>query len=383
MLPHCQVEVGQVESVDTASRTITVRRRLSGVEGTVTYDALILAIGGVTDLAAVPGMAEHAVGLRTLGDAFYLRNRALELLEEARLETDPARRERLLTFVVVGGGSTGVEVAAELKDLVELAARSFHDVRLQPRVVLVHGRSMVLAELGERLGRYATRKLRDSGIDLRLERRVRRVEIDHVELDDGVRIPTATVVSTVGNAPNPLVAGIPGARDDRGWPSPDATFALHGVERVWAVGDCASIVDPATGRPMPSTAQHAVREGPHVARNVLAALDGEPQVPFAYGQLGMLVSVGRFKAVGEVLGIKVSGPIGWFLWRSYYLLRLPTLDRRIRVAIDWALDLVLKHDIVEIGVRRTRARPGELPGEASGEPMSIGARPEAQDELVL
>ncbi len=134
---------------------------------------------------------------------------------------------------------------------------------------------------------------------------------------------------------------------------------------------------------MPSTAQHAVREGPHVARNVLAALDGKPQAPFAYGQLGMLVSVGRFKAVGEVLGIKVSGPIGWFLWRSYYLLRLPTLDRRIRVAIDWALDLVLKHDIVEIGVRRTRAHPGEVPGEAPGEPMSIGARPEAPDELVL
>ena len=134
---------------------------------------------------------------------------------------------------------------------------------------------------------------------------------------------------------------------------------------------------------MPATAQHAVREGPHVGRNVLAALDGRPQTPFAYGQLGMLVSVGRFKAVGEVLGIKVSGLVGWFLWRSYYLLRLPTIDRRIRVALDWTLDLVLKHDIVEISVRRTRAHPGETPGEASGEPVSIGARPEASDELVL
>jgi NADH dehydrogenase len=383
MLPHCQVEVGYVESIDTTRRTVDLRRRLSGAVSTIEYDALVVAVGGVTDLAAVPGMAEHAVGIRTLGDAFYLRNRALDMLEEARIETDPDRRQRLLTFVVVGGGSTGVEVAAELNDLVKLAARSFRDVRLEPRVVLVHGRPIVLSDLGERLGRYATKKLRDAHIDLRLERRVRRVDIDRVELDDGTSIPAATVVSTVGNAPNPVLADIPTARDGRGWPTPDATFALPGVENVWALGDCASISDPNTGRPMPATAQHAIREGPHAARNVLAALDGQPQTPFAYGQLGMLVSVGRFKAVGEVLGIKVSGLIGWFLWRSYYLLRLPTLDRRIRVALDWTLDLVLKHDIVEIGVRRTRARPGEIPGEAPGEPVSIGARPEAPDELVL
>ncbi len=383
MLPDCQVEVGHVESIDVTGRTVGLRRRLSGSVSTIHYDALIIAVGGVTDLAAVPGMAEHAVGIRTLGDAFYLRNRALDMLEEARIETDPARREELLTFVVIGGGSTGVEVAAELNDLVELAARSFRDVRLVPRVVLVHSRSIVLSELGDRLGRYATRKLRDAGIDLRLGRRVRRVGVDRVELDDGTTISSATVVSTVGNAPNPLVSSIPTARDERGWPAPDATFALPGLENVWAVGDCASIIDPSTGRPMPATAQHAVREGPHVARNVLAALDGRPQTPFAYGQLGMLVSVGRFKAVGEILGIKVSGLVGWFLWRSYYLLRLPTLDRRFRVALDWTLDLVLKHDIVEIGVRRTRAHPGEVPGEAAGEPVSMGARPEAPDELVL
>jgi NADH dehydrogenase len=383
MLPHVQVEVGSVESIDIAGRTLTLRRRLSGAVSTVEFDALIIAVGSVTDLAAVPGMADHAVGIRTLGDAFYLRNRALDMLEEARIETDPARRAQLLSFLVVGGGSTGVEVAAELKDLVELAARSFRDVRLEPRVVLVHSRQMVLSELGERLGKYATRKLRDAGIDLRLGRRVRRIEAGLVELDDGTAIPAGTIVSTVGNAPNPILAGLPTARDARGWPTPDATFALPGLDRVWAIGDCASITDPKTGGPMPATAQHAIREGPHAARNVLAALDGQPQTPFAYGQLGMLVSLGRFKAVGEVLGIKVSGLVGWFLWRAYYLSRLPTLDRRIRVAIDWTLDLMLKHDIVEISVRRTRARPGETPGEEPGEPVSVGARPEAPDELVL
>ncbi len=383
MLPHAEVEVGQIDAIDTTRRVVRLRRRLTGAVSEVPYDALVIALGGVTDLSAVPGMADHAVGIRTLGDAFYLRNRALEMLEEARVETDPARRRQLLTFVVVGGGSTGVEVAAELKDLLELAASSFHDDRLEPAVVLVHGRGIVLSELGERLGRYATRKLRDQGIELRLGRRVRRVDVDAVELDDGSTIGTATVVSTVGNAPNPILADLPTPRDPRGWLTPDATFAVPGLENVWALGDCASITDPHTGKPMPATAQHAIREGPHAARNVLAALDGRPQTPFSYAQLGMLVSVGRYKAVGEVLGIKVSGLVGWFLWRSYYLLRLPTFDRRFRVAIDWALDLVLKRDIVEIGVRRTRARPGEVPGETSGEPVSVGARPEASEELVL
>jgi NADH:ubiquinone reductase (H+-translocating) len=383
MLPDCQVEVGYVEGVDVTTRTVHLRRRLSGQVAEIGYDALILALGGVTDLSAVPGMTEHAVGVRTLGDAFYLRNRALDMLEEARIETDADRRQQLITFIVIGGGSTGVEVAAELKDLLELAARSFRDVRLEPRVVLVHSKAVVLSELGDRLGKYTTKKLRQAGIDLRLGLRVRRVEADRVELSDGEIIRSATVVSTVGNAPNPALAGIPAARDGRGWLTPDATFALPGVDNVWALGDCASIIDPKTDKPMPSTAQHAVREGPHAARNVLAALDGRPQTPFGYDQLGMLVSVGRFKAVGEVLGVKVSGLLAWFLWRSYYLFRLPARDRQIRVAIDWALDLLLKRDIVEISVRRTRAHPGETPGEMPGEPVSIGARPEAPDELLL
>src|SRR3954464_2916698 len=176
--------------------------------------------------------------------------------------------------------------------------------------------------------------MRGAGIDLRLGRRVRRVEIDHVELDDGTLIPTATVVSTVGNAPNPVLANVPAERDGRGWPKTDATFALSGLPNVWAVGDCAVITDPKTGKPMPATAQHAVREGPHVARNVLAALDGHPQTPFEYGQLGMLVSVGRFKAVGVLLGVKVSGLLGWYLWRGYYLLRLPSQSLQIRIGID-------------------------------------------------
>ena len=382
MLRGVDVEVGYVEHIDPAGRRVTVRRRQSGESFTVEYDALIVALGSVTDFGAVPGMAEHALGVRSLGDAFYLRNRALSMLEEAASETDPERQKIRLTFVVVGGGSTGVEVAAELEDLLHTARRTFADLPA-PEVVLVHSREYVLSEFGPRLGRYATKKLARAGVRLVLGRRLVRVEADRVHLDDGTAIAAATVVSTVGNAPHPVVARLTGPADAGGWIHPDATLAVPGLDGVWALGDCASILDPRTGRPMPATAQHAIREGPHVARNILAVLDGGRPVPFDYGQQGMLVSLGRFKGVGEIFGIKISGFMAWFAWRTYYLLRLPSRDRRLRVALDWALELFLAHDVIEINMRRTRTRPGEEVGEVPGEPVSVGVRPDTQDELVL
>ena len=378
MAKGVDVEVGHIEEIDPVAREVHVRRRQGGASFKVGYDALVVALGSVTDFGAVPGMADYALGVRGLGDAFYLRNRALSMLEEAAHEPDPERQRALLTFVVVGGGSTGVEVAAELVDLLHTARRTFATLP-EPKVILVHSRAYVLSEFGERLGRYATKKLARAGVQLILKRRLARVDADHVELDDGTIIATATVVSTVGNAPHPVVARLGRVVDDRGWIRPDATFAVPGLDRVWALGDCASIFDARTGKAMPATAQHAVREGPHAARNVLAVLDGRRPLPFDYGQQGMLVSLGRFKGVGEVRGIKVSGLVAWFLWRTYYLLRLPSRERRLRVALDWALELFLAHDVVEISMRRTRTLPGEEIGEMPGEPVSVGMRKEAPE----
>jgi len=385
MLRDVEVEVGYVERIDPGNKRVSIRRRQSGLTFDVEYDALVVALGSITDFRAVPGMAEHALGVRTLGDAFFLRNRALAMLEEAAGEEDPERCAALLTFVVVGGGSTGVEVAAELEDLLRTAHKTFSTLA-EPRIVLVHSRRHVLPEFGDRLARYATRKLGQLGIELKLERRLTRVEPDRVELDDGTVIRTETVISTVGNAPNPVLADLSVSKDavdERGWVTPDDTFAVPGLDRLWALGDCVSVIDPSTGRPWPATAQHAVREGPHAARNVLAVLAGRAATPFDYSQLGMLVSLGRFRGVGEVRGIKVSGFAAWFLWRSYYLLQLPSLERRIRVAIDWALELFLAHDVIEINMRRTRTRPGEEVGEMEGEPVSVGARSDVSDEIVV
>jgi NADH dehydrogenase len=249
----------------------------------------------------------------------------------------------------------------------------------------VHSGPFLLPSLGERLGRYTTRKLERAGIELLLGRRVVAVQSDGIELDGGQLIRAETVVSTVGNAPHPVVAAISGAAtDERGWIGVDPTFAVPGLERVWAIGDCASIHDPHTGRPMPATAQHAVREGPHAARNVLAVLNGKEPVPFDYREVGMLVSLGRYKGAGIVFGIKVAGLLAWIMWRGYYLLRIPSLDRRIRIALDWTLDFLLPRDVVQLNVRRTRTRPGEEPGgETAGEPVSVGARDGTDDQLVV
>ena len=190
----------------------------------------------------------------------------------------------------------------------------------------------------------------------------------------------------MGNAPHPILARLApaGAVDERGWLRPDATFALPGLERVWALGDCASIIERRTGRPFPATAQHAIHKVHHAARNVLAVLGGAVHPsPFDYTEQGMLVSLGRFRGVGEVRGIKVSGFLAWFLWRGYYLLRLPSLERRLRVAIDWTLELFLGHDVIGINMRRTRSRMGEPAGEVEGEPVSVGTRTDATDEIVI
>lgn len=374
MLPGIDVEVAVVQRVDPVAQEVHLRRRLAGEQVVLHYDELVLALGSTTDFRSVPGMAELAVGIRTLGDAFYLRNRALDMLEEARLEADPVRRARLLTVVVVGGGSTGVEVAAELHDLMSVAARTINtEPPLAPRVVLVHSRQRVLPAFGDRLAAYTARKLRRAGVELVLGTRLARVEPGRVVLADGSVIDAETVVSTVGNAPNPVVQALGGRQDDRGWIMPDATFKVPGLDHVWALGDCASVIDPRNGRPMPATAQHAVREGPHAARNILAELDGQPITPFSYAQQGMLVSLGRYRGVGEILGVRISGLLAWIAWRTYYVLRLPTLDRKVRVLVDWTFDWFLRRDIVEINVRRTRTAPGS--GRDGG--------PDDEGELVL
>ena len=357
MLRGVEIEVGVIESIDTAgaSSSCGVAARRRGDRRIRRARHHPRQRHGLS-LRARDGRARgrHPDSGRRVLPAQPGAGRARGGTASRRMRTTRAAAD----IVVVGGGSTGVEVAAELHDLFETAPRRSPPSRRSSRASSwsTAGRYL-LNSFGESLGKYTTRRLAKSGVELVLIGVWRRVEADRVVLDDGTEIASRRPSSPPSAMPPSGRATLAGSHDDRGWILPMRLSAAR-LEHVWALGDCASIVDPKNGRPMPATAQHAIREGPHAARNVFAALDGRPATPFSYAQLGMLVSLGRYRGVGEILGIKVSGLIAWIAWRGYYLLRLPTWDRKIRVAVDWTLDWFLRRDVVEINVRRSRTTPG-------------------------
>nr|WP_194289871.1 FAD-dependent oxidoreductase [Nocardia macrotermitis] len=294
----------------------------------------------------LPGVAEHALTMKTIDDANRLRNRVLAALEQADLETDAAEQSRLLSFVVAGGGFAGTELIAELFDLVHGVLHHYprlHDA--ETRFVLVHSGDRLLPELPADLGDYALRTLRGRGIEFRLGTRVVAAGPGSVRFSDGAQIEARTFAWTAGTRPNPLVERI-GPVGDSGPLRVDECLRMTGVDGVWAIGDCARIPDPAQpGTYYPPTAQHAIREGKAVADNVAAVVRGRAPTPFRFGGLGILVSLGHRRAAGQVFGHRVSGLTGWVLWRAVYLGKLPGAEKRLRVAVDWLLDLGFSRDI--------------------------------------
>ncbi|WP_369275715.1 NAD(P)/FAD-dependent oxidoreductase [Streptomyces sp. R11] len=338
-LGHASFLHGRVASIDTQTRNAYV---CAGKEGMlrVPYDQLVLAVGAVPHFFDLPGVGEHAFAMKSVEDATKLRNQVLGALERADLEPDPAEQARLLTFVIAGGGFAGTELVAELFDLVHDVLHFYPRLHgLRPRFVIVHAGDRLLPELSPQLGRYAQRKLGGRGIEFRLGARVSMATAEDITLDSGETIPTRTLAWTAGNRPNPLVQQV--------MPPPltvQPTMQVPGIPGLWALGDCARIPDLAGGF-HPPTAQHAIREGKAVAKNIAAVLRGRRPVAFRFGGLGVLVSLGHRTAAGEIGGRRVSGFLAWVLWRSVYLSKLPSVEKRLRVLADWTLDLVFPRDI--------------------------------------
>jgi NADH dehydrogenase len=311
------------------------------------FEHLVLALGSVTNFYDLPGVAEHAFPMKTLGDAMRLRNHIIDLFEHADLESDPARRKAMLTFVVCGGGFAGAETVAELRDFAHTARRYYPNVHPEEvRVILVHAGPRIMPEIGEGLASYALTLLQKRDVHVLLNTAIRRATIGSVELTDSEAIPTHTLIWTAGVSPSPLLATLPCARNTRGQIIVNEDLAVPGAPGVWALGDCAEIPNPTSGQPHPPTAQHAVREGRTVAANIAAAIRGGENTPFSYRPRGMLAVLGRRSAVAEILGFKFSGFFAWWLWRTVYLFKLPGLERKLRVAMDWTLDLFFPRDIV-------------------------------------
>ncbi len=366
LCPNTNLYTRTVECIDLDHRGVASTAGFGSRQHHLHYDHLVIALGNVTSFAGQPGLAEYALPFKYLGDALALRNRVIHTLEEADIEQDRDLRRALLTFVVAGGGFSGVEAVAELNDFVRAAAKGFRNVRADEiRVVLLHAGALILPELPASLAGFAQRLLARRGVDIRLNTRLAGATADTALLAGGERIATRTLVSTVPSAPNPLVAALP-LKMERGRIMVDAGLEVVDHPGVWAVGDCAAARDAKTGELCPPTAQHATRQATLVARNIAAALRGKPKRVFAFTALGKMGSLGRRSAVAEIFGVRLSGFLAWWLWRTIYLMKLPGLDRKIRVATDWTLDLVLKPDIVQLktervsGVRREYFEPGQV-----------------------
>ena len=352
LCPRTDLYTRAIEEVDLDRRRVTLASGVGSRQLSLEYDHLVIALGNVTSFAGQPGLAEHALPFKYLGDALTLRNHAIHALEEADIERDPRARSGLLTFVVAGGGFSGVEAVAELNDFVRSAARSFRNIRPEEiRVILLHAGDLILPELPRDLAGFAQRLLTNRGVELKLNTRLAGATGEAALLKNGERIETRTLVSTVPGGPNPVVAAM-ACPKDRGRIVTDAHLEVPGHAGVWAVGDCALIMDAATGEGSPPTAQHAIREGRCAAENIAAAIRGTDTRAFAFKALGKMGSLGHRSAVAQVLGIKLSGFLAWWLWRTVYLMKLPGLDRKLRVAVDWTLDLLLPSDIVQLRTDR-------------------------------
>ncbi len=365
LCPRTDLYARAIEEIDLGRRRVTLASGVGSRQLQLEYDHLVIALGNVTSFAGQEGLSEHALPFKYLADALTLRNHVIHALEEADIERDPKARQGLLTFVVAGGGFSGVEAVAELNDFVRSAARSFRNVQPEEiRVVLLHAGGLILPELPKNLAEFAQRLLMKRGVELRLNTRFVGATAEAALLAAGERIETRTLVSTVPGGPNPVVAAV-ACPKDRGRIVTDPYLEVPGYAGVWAVGDCALIMDASTGEPSPPTAQHAIREGRCAAENIGATLRGSAKRAFAFKALGKMGSLGHRSAVAEVFGLKLSGFLAWWLWRTVYLMKLPGLDRKIRVAVDWTLDLLLPSDIVQlrtdraVSIRREHFEPGQ------------------------
>lgn len=345
----------EILDIDLNRKVVTLGPEFLPKTKELPFDHLVVALGSRLNYDLVPGMREHAIPFKYLGDALRLRTAIVQVLEEADNEPDPVERQRLLTFVVGGGGFSGVECIAELNDFLQSAITAYQSIKPRDlRVLLLQSADRILPELGEDLAKYAHKILEQRGIEIRLHTRLKAVTADGAVLQSKTAtepefIPSRVVVATVPAAPHRLVEQLPGEKDKSGRIVVAPEMHVPGSPFVWALGDCAAVPQP-DGIMSPPTAQHALRQAQTCAANILATLRGTPLRRFAFTGLGKLASLGHRSAVAEVLGIKLRGFIAWVFWRAVYLSKFPGLDRKWRIFTDWCLDLFLPRDITEVRI---------------------------------
>jgi NADH:ubiquinone reductase (H+-translocating) len=348
---------GRVTAIDLENRKVLLADLAadsSSGQLEVPYDHLVLALGSVSNYLGMPNVEKLAFNFKSLLDAIRIRNHVIEMFERADRERDPSLRTPLLTFVVAGGGFAGVELAGALNDFARGILADYPNLNASElNIVLVHARDRILPELSESLARYAQQKMEARGVRFRLNARLSDAQPGVVVLSDG-EIHAQTLVWTAGTAPNPLVKALPVEKDRRGGVKVDSTLAVPGHSGVWALGDCAAVTDAKSGKACPPTAQFAIREAQIVAKNIATQLRGRSATNFHFDSLGALCVVGHQTACAELSvpflrtkAVRFSGLLAWLMWRGIYLSKLPGLERKIRVLMDWTIELFFPRDIVQ------------------------------------
>jgi NADH dehydrogenase len=351
MCPHAELLLGRVTALDHDRRTATAETLAGPVD--IAYERAVVALGAVTRVFPVPGLREHGLGFKDLADAIALRNRVLAQLERAAIDPDPAE----LGFVFVGAGYAGVEALAELNDFAHAALRYYPGITGVPqRWVLVDAADKILPEIPRRLGEYAARHLEKRGVEIHVGTTLESFDGSEAVLANGTRVPARTLVWTAGVRAHPLLAELGLPLDGRGRVRVEETLRVEGIDDVWALGDCAAVVNVKTpDRTDPPTSQHALRQ----ARRLVKNLTGSPR-PYGYRMLGQVATLGRFKGIAELpFGVQLRGFLGWFVARTYHLYQLPLVTRKLRVVADWTVALFFRRDIVELSVLGHPRRLGD------------------------
>ena len=353
-LDRCRVITGAVTGVGHAQRIATVAP-VEGESFELHYDVLVMAAGSIARTLPIPGLPEHGIGFKTVGEAIYLRNHVLARLDVAASTDDPEVRRRALTFTFVGGGYAGIEAFAELEDMARYAVERYYP-RLSPadmRWVLVEATGRILPEVDLDMGAWTVKQLTARGMELKLNTRLVSIsEVGVVTTDDGDSFPSDTLVWTAGTKPNPLLARTDLPLDSRGRVVCEATLQVKGVPDAWSAGDLAAVPDLTKNDPNATTApnaQHAVRQARRLADNIMAVMDGRDPMPYRHAYAGSVASLGLYKGVAQVYGVKLKGWPAWMMHRAYHVSRVPTFNRKIRVIADWALAAVFRREVISLG----------------------------------
>jgi len=350
LLPRTRLFIREIDGIDLDQKKVMLTPQFSHKPFELSYDHLVLGLGNVTDFRGMTGLHEHALPFKNLADAIHLRNRIIDAIETAAIESDPDLRKKLLTFVVGGGGYSGVEVVAELNDFARKLCKKVPDVDpSELRIVLIHSKGRVLdRELSPSLGEYSGELLQKRGVEIRFNERLHSATPQEAILESGERIGSKTIISTVPSSPNPLIEALK-LPQEKGKIKTDLSLQVEGSDHIWAIGDCALIPHPKGEGYCPPTAQFALRQGKIIGENILATLKGKPKCQFEFKGLGTMGALGHHRAVAELFGrFKLSGFFAWFMWRFVYWLKLPGADRKAKVALSWLLDAIFPQEAVQL-----------------------------------